>query len=136
MWKGRAPLWVWISFICKLFTVCSYLQTSTCPFYHCTRQGPSALCVHILLFDVNKKSSFFFSLNFQAIEYEVGAVLEVLPSQNPAAVDAFIERCNLDPAAFITVSSSLVYWLNLGDSSFAWSMHTSWFWGITNNVFA
>lgn len=133
MWKGRAPLWVWICFIRKLFTLCSYLRTGTCPFYHCT--SPSSLCVHILLLDVNKESSFFFSLNLQAIEYEVGDVLEVLPSQNLVAVDAFIERCNLDPDAFITVSSSLVYWLNLGDSSFAWSMHTSWFWGITSNVF-
>jgi sulfite reductase alpha subunit-like flavoprotein len=84
-----------------------------------------SLYVHILFLDANKESSFFFSLNLQAIEYEVGDVLEVLPSQNLAAVDAFIERCNLDPDAFITVSSSLVYWLNLGDSSFAWSMHTS-----------
>lgn len=43
---------------------------------------------------------------FQAVQYEVGDVLEVLPSQDSAAVDAFIQRCNLDPEAFITVSST------------------------------
>ncbi|KAM1666243.1 hypothetical protein ACFX1X_045902 [Malus domestica] len=41
----------------------------------------------------------------EPIPYEVGDVLEVLPSQNPAAVDAFILRCNLDPESFITVMS-------------------------------
>ncbi|KAM1358381.1 hypothetical protein ACFX2F_045481 [Malus domestica] len=40
------------------------------------------------------------------IPYEVGDVLEVLPSQNPAAVDVFIRRCNLDPESFITVHPS------------------------------
>ncbi|KAF3443896.1 hypothetical protein FNV43_RR13586 [Rhamnella rubrinervis] len=39
-----------------------------------------------------------------AIEYEVGDVLEVLPAQDPTAIDAFIQRCSLDPEAFITVS--------------------------------
>nr|XP_048327531.1 NADPH-dependent diflavin oxidoreductase 1 isoform X2 [Ziziphus jujuba var. spinosa] len=39
-----------------------------------------------------------------AVEYEVGDVLEVLPGQNPTAVDAFIRRCNLDPEVFVTVS--------------------------------
>ncbi|KAH9691145.1 NADPH-dependent diflavin oxidoreductase 1 [Citrus sinensis] len=43
--------------------------------------------------------------NKAAIEYEVGDVLEVLPSQDPAAVDTFIQRCNLDPDALITVMS-------------------------------
>ncbi|GMH04303.1 hypothetical protein Nepgr_006142 [Nepenthes gracilis] len=38
-----------------------------------------------------------------AVHYEVGDALEILPGQNPAAVDAFIGRCNLDPEAFITV---------------------------------
>ncbi|KAL3527059.1 hypothetical protein ACH5RR_011715 [Cinchona calisaya] len=46
-------------------------------------------------------------LEFQAfssaIEYEVGDVLEVLPSQDHVAVDAFIKRCNLDPEAYISV---------------------------------
>lgn len=37
------------------------------------------------------------------VNYEVGDALEVLPSQSPAEVDAFIKRCNLDPEAFITV---------------------------------
>lgn len=46
----------------------------------------------------------------QAIEYEVGDVLEVLPGQNPTAVDDFIQRCNLDPDAFITVSRFFVCW--------------------------
>ncbi|XP_047317578.1 NADPH-dependent diflavin oxidoreductase 1 [Impatiens glandulifera] len=37
------------------------------------------------------------------IEYEVGDLLEILPGQSPAAVDAFIRRCNLNPEAYITV---------------------------------
>ncbi|KAK6128474.1 hypothetical protein DH2020_037788 [Rehmannia glutinosa] len=40
-----------------------------------------------------------------SIDYEVGDVLEVLPGQNPAAVDAFIQRCNLNPESYITVMS-------------------------------
>ncbi|GAB4827847.1 multidrug-resistance type transporter [Ancistrocladus abbreviatus] len=38
-------------------------------------------------------------------EYEVGDALKTLPGQSPAAVDAFIRRCNLDPEKFITVKS-------------------------------
>ncbi|KAG0539286.1 hypothetical protein BDA96_03G310000 [Sorghum bicolor] len=38
-----------------------------------------------------------------AISYKIGDTLEILPSQNPSAVDAFIERCNLDPDCYITV---------------------------------
>lgn len=53
-------------------------------------------------FSFQAKFSFF---AYQAIEYEVGDVLEILPSQNSAAVDAFMLRCNLDPESFITVSS-------------------------------
>lgn len=41
---------------------------------------------------------------FQAVEYDVGDVLEVLPGQDPAALDTFLQRCNLDPDSFITVS--------------------------------
>ncbi|CAL5324842.1 unnamed protein product [Camellia sinensis] len=37
------------------------------------------------------------------IEYEVGDVLEILPGQNPAAIDAFIQHCNLNPETYITV---------------------------------
>jgi len=44
----------------------------------------------------------------QAIEYDTGDVLEILPGQDSAAVDAFIRRCNLDPDAFISVSLSRV----------------------------
>jgi sulfite reductase alpha subunit-like flavoprotein len=40
----------------------------------------------------------------QAIEYDTGDVLEILPGQDSAAVDAFIRRCNLDPDSLITVS--------------------------------
>ncbi|KAI0497053.1 hypothetical protein KFK09_023381 [Dendrobium nobile] len=36
-------------------------------------------------------------------EYQVGDVLEILPSQNPIAIDAFIKLCNLDPDSYITV---------------------------------
>lgn len=46
---------------------------------------------------------FEFEFVSSAIEYEVGDSLEVLPSQDPTAVDTFIERCDLDPDAFITV---------------------------------
>ncbi|XP_062220458.1 NADPH-dependent diflavin oxidoreductase 1 isoform X2 [Phragmites australis] len=35
--------------------------------------------------------------------YKIGDALEILPSQNPSAVDAFIERCNLDPDCYITI---------------------------------
>ncbi|XP_056841611.1 NADPH-dependent diflavin oxidoreductase 1-like, partial [Raphanus sativus] len=41
-----------------------------------------------------------------SIKYEVGDVVELLPSQDSLAIDAFIERCDLDPESFITVSSS------------------------------
>lgn len=44
-----------------------------------------------------------FEFHSSAVEYEVGDVLEILPSQNPNAVNAFICRCNLDPEALITV---------------------------------
>uniref|UniRef100_A0A453HVR7 NADPH-dependent diflavin oxidoreductase 1 n=1 Tax=Aegilops tauschii subsp. strangulata TaxID=200361 RepID=A0A453HVR7_AEGTS len=40
-----------------------------------------------------------------AISYQVGDALEILPSQNPSAVNAFIERCNLDPDSYITIMS-------------------------------
>ncbi|XP_044510868.1 NADPH-dependent diflavin oxidoreductase 1 isoform X2 [Mangifera indica] len=46
---------------------------------------------------------FEFEFVSEVIEYEVGDVVEVLPSQDPAAVNAFIQRCNLDAEAFITV---------------------------------
>ncbi|KAL1817924.1 hypothetical protein ACET3Z_020498 [Daucus carota] len=35
--------------------------------------------------------------------YDVGDVLAVLPEQSPAAVDAFIKRCNLNPESYITI---------------------------------
>ncbi|XP_031281252.1 NADPH-dependent diflavin oxidoreductase 1 isoform X2 [Pistacia vera] len=46
---------------------------------------------------------FEFEFVSEVIEYEVGDVVEVLPCQDPAAVNAFIQCCNLDPEAFITV---------------------------------
>ncbi|XXG54632.1 hypothetical protein AAC387_Pa03g2460 [Persea americana] len=46
---------------------------------------------------------FEFEALSSVIDYQVGDVLEVLPSQNPAAVDAFIKRCNLNPESYITV---------------------------------
>ncbi|WOK95727.1 NADPH-dependent diflavin oxidoreductase 1 [Canna indica] len=46
---------------------------------------------------------FEFKTTSSLIDYQVGDVLEILPSQNPAAVDAFIQRCNLDPSCYITV---------------------------------
>ncbi|XP_020594864.1 NADPH-dependent diflavin oxidoreductase 1-like, partial [Phalaenopsis equestris] len=36
-------------------------------------------------------------------EYQVGDVLEILPTQNPIDLDAFIKRCNLDSDCYITV---------------------------------
>lgn len=44
-----------------------------------------------------------FDLGGSGIQYEPGDVLEVIPCQNAAAVDAFIERCHLDPNAYIMV---------------------------------
>ncbi|KAL9290042.1 NADPH-dependent diflavin oxidoreductase 1 [Arabidopsis thaliana] len=46
---------------------------------------------------------FEFQFVSSTIEYEVGDVVELLPSQNSSVVDAFIERCGLDPESFITV---------------------------------
>ncbi|KAL5581959.1 hypothetical protein UlMin_014401 [Ulmus minor] len=46
---------------------------------------------------------FEFEFVSSVIEYNVGDALEVLPGQNPALVDAFLQRCDLDPEAFITV---------------------------------
>lgn len=37
------------------------------------------------------------------MDYQVGDVVEILPSQDPIAVDAFIQRCNLDQDCYITV---------------------------------
>ncbi|CAL9759323.1 unnamed protein product, partial [Musa acuminata subsp. burmannicoides] len=48
---------------------------------------------------------FEFEASSNVIDYQVGDVLEILPSQNPAAVDAFIQRCNLDPNCYITVKA-------------------------------
>lgn len=47
-------------------------------------------------------------MNFQSIEYDVGDVLEILPGQDPEAVDAFLEHCHLDPGSFITVGTLAV----------------------------
>ncbi|XP_031491306.1 NADPH-dependent diflavin oxidoreductase 1 [Nymphaea colorata] len=49
---------------------------------------------------------FEFEILSSDIKYEVGDILEVLPSQNPDAVDAFICRCNLDADAYITVHNA------------------------------
>ncbi|KAG5527891.1 hypothetical protein RHGRI_028726 [Rhododendron griersonianum] len=46
---------------------------------------------------------FEFEPRSSIIEYEVGDVLEILPGQDPAAIDAFIQRCNLNADAYITV---------------------------------
>ncbi|KAK0572444.1 hypothetical protein LWI29_031550 [Acer saccharum] len=46
---------------------------------------------------------FEFEFVSSVIQYEVGDVLEILPSQDPAAVDAFLQCCNLNPEAFIIV---------------------------------
>ncbi|CAN1235456.1 NADPH-dependent diflavin oxidoreductase 1, partial [Linum perenne] len=53
---------------------------------------------------------FAFEFISSTIKYDVGDVLEVLPHQNPASMDAFIRRCDLDPEAFITVS---IYFVNM-----------------------
>ena len=45
----------------------------------------------------------FLLVVLQDLEYKVGDVLEVLPSQDPNAVEAFIRRTNLDPDSYITV---------------------------------
>ncbi|KAM0857784.1 hypothetical protein ACQ4PT_048252 [Festuca glaucescens] len=37
------------------------------------------------------------------ISYQVGDALEILPIQNPSAVDGFIKRCKLDPECYITI---------------------------------
>ncbi|CAN6478791.1 unnamed protein product [Victoria cruziana] len=63
---------------------------------------------------------FEFEVLSSDIKYEVGDILELLPSQNPDAVDAFIRRCNLDADAYITVhradpgGTNLTHSQNLG----------------------
>ncbi|KAF6149840.1 hypothetical protein GIB67_010914 [Kingdonia uniflora] len=42
------------------------------------------------------------------IAYQVGDVLEILPSQNPIPVEAFIQRCNLNTDSYITVEPKSV----------------------------
>lgn len=72
-------------------------------------------------------------LCFQAIEYEVGDIVEVLPSQNPIAVDTFMQRCKLNPESFITVCSSLLLlvishcklYVTIVDSIHSTQMHIS-----------
>lgn len=49
---------------------------------------------------------FEFEAVSSSIVYEVGDVLEILPGQSSTAVDAFIQRCNLNPESCITVCSS------------------------------
>ncbi|XP_073037072.1 NADPH-dependent diflavin oxidoreductase 1-like [Primulina eburnea] len=59
---------------------------------------------------------FEFDAVSSSIEYEVGDVLEILPGQSSAAVDAFIQR-NLNPESYITLSihvtrtTGLLHWL-------------------------
>ncbi|KAJ1443256.1 Riboflavin synthase-like beta-barrel [Sesbania bispinosa] len=59
---------------------------------------------------------FEFEFVSHAIEYDTGDVLEILPGQDSAAVDAFIQRCNLDPDSFISVSPREVDDHNAHDS--------------------
>lgn len=59
----------------------------------------------------------------QLIDYEIGDVLEVLPGQSSAAVDAFIQRCNLNPESYITVGCSLNSFLVVVYSYFNLNMH-------------
>ncbi|KAM7272669.1 hypothetical protein ACFE04_027332 [Oxalis oulophora] len=44
-----------------------------------------------------------FEFASSTIEYDVGDVLDILPSQNPDHVDSFIQRCDLDSDSYITV---------------------------------
>lgn len=50
--------------------------------------------------------SVLFLWKIQVVEYQVGDVLDVLPGQNSASVDAFIKRCKLDPDSYITVCNA------------------------------
>ncbi|KAL8034502.1 hypothetical protein ABFX02_12G032900 [Erythranthe guttata] len=63
---------------------------------------------HILSTPDNGKDvrHFEFEAVSSSIDYEVGDVLEVLPGQSSAAVDAFIQRCDLNPESYITVGSA------------------------------
>ncbi|KAH7657685.1 Flavin reductase (NADPH) protein [Dioscorea alata] len=51
---------------------------------------------------------FEFEAHSSSIDYQVGDVLEILPSQDLVAVDAFIQRCHLDPECYITVQPKSV----------------------------
>ncbi|KAI3857634.1 hypothetical protein MKW98_028898 [Papaver atlanticum] len=48
---------------------------------------------------------FEFEAVSSTIKYQAGDVLEILPGQDPVAVDAFIHRCNLNPEMFIMVQA-------------------------------
>lgn len=65
-------------------------------------------------------------LCFQAIEYEVGDIVEVLPSQSPIAIDTFIQRCNLNPESFITVCSSFLSQFIVGYPTLYIVCHYAW----------
>lgn len=45
-----------------------------------------------------------FDLKNSSVQYEPGDILSVLPSQDSQAIDAFLERCNLDGDALISVA--------------------------------
>ncbi|RLM92657.1 NADPH-dependent diflavin oxidoreductase 1 isoform X2 [Panicum miliaceum] len=51
-----------------------------------------------------------------AISYKTGDALEILPSQNPSAVDAFIERCNLEPDCYVTIRGKSVDKISKGSA--------------------
>ncbi|XP_076883478.1 NADPH-dependent diflavin oxidoreductase 1-like [Bidens hawaiensis] len=46
---------------------------------------------------------FEFEAVSSTINYEVGDVIDILPGQNPEAIDAFIKRCYLNPKSYIIV---------------------------------
>jgi len=70
----------------------------------------------------------------QALQYEIGDVLEILPGQDSAAVDAFIQRCNLDPDSFITVSNSVLVNVIVVLRPYSVSIHFTLSWFILFNV--
>ncbi|XP_028805861.1 NADPH-dependent diflavin oxidoreductase 1 isoform X2 [Neltuma alba] len=77
---------------------------------HPDRNRPGCFLKMVKNLPLTKSSSgkdvrhFEFEFFSHVIEYDIGDVLEILPSQDPAAVDAFLRCCKLNPDSFITVS--------------------------------
>ncbi|KAF9605146.1 hypothetical protein IFM89_014137 [Coptis chinensis] len=93
---------------------CVWLQIERARFMSPAKFGRDKLRPHCFLQMIKKKlltrvgcgkdvCHVEFEVLSPGMRYQVGDALEVLPSQDPSAVEAFIQRCNLNPDSYITV---------------------------------